>query len=184
MSATGAPEITVENHLVRFVPMNPVDGQIAIKKLGAKESGDFVIHLLDKPRATILIDKQGRIVIHGTRRVATARAAVREFMLRLGESDEGLSAELGTIIASFNFNNNLNTEAILAKWPNHTSKDSRIDCVRLNDDRHELELLIWSNGKVVALKANHANLVAMSAIHWRGKFDEEGIFVASPTKDD
>ena len=75
MSATGAPEITVENHLVRFVPMNPVDGQIAIKKLGAKESGDFVIHLLDKPRATILIDKQGRIVIHGTRRVATARAA-------------------------------------------------------------------------------------------------------------
>ena len=98
MSATGAPEITVENYLVRFVPVEPLDGQIAIKKLGAKETGDFVIHLLDNPRATILIDKQGRIVVHGTRRAAAARAAAREFMLRLGESDEGLSAEIASII--------------------------------------------------------------------------------------
>jgi len=43
----------------------------------------------------------------------------------------------------------------------------------LNDTRHDLELLIWADGKWVALNARHPNMVAMSAVHWKGKFADK-----------
>jgi hypothetical protein len=42
-----------------------------------------------------------------------------------------------------------------------------------------MELLLWENGKAVALGATHANLVAMSAVYWRSKIAAAGLFVAA-----
>ena len=80
----GAIEVRIENQLVRFVPPSPVDQASVVAQLGGQQTGGVVIKVLDRPRATLVIDQAGRIVVHGTHRVEAARAAAKELMLRLG----------------------------------------------------------------------------------------------------
>ena len=85
-----AIDVRIENQLVRFVTPQPVDQDSVVAQLGGQKTGGVVIKVLDRPRATIVIDQQGRIVVHGTHRVEAARAAAKEMMLRLGLNDSGL----------------------------------------------------------------------------------------------
>ena len=89
MSKT-AIEVRIENQLVRFVPPTPINQQDVVSQLGGQQTSGVVIKVLDRPRATLVIDSEGRITVHGTHRVDAARAAAKEFMLRLGLSDTGL----------------------------------------------------------------------------------------------
>ena len=102
-----AIDVRIENQLVRFVPPQPVDQDSVVAQLGGQKTGGVVIKVLDRPRATIVIDQQGRIVVHGTHRVEAARAAAKEMMLRLGLNDSGLETELGPVVASFEFGQSL-----------------------------------------------------------------------------
>ena len=74
----------VENQLVRFVAKNSVNHDAVISQLAGQKNGNIVVKALEKPRATIIIDEEGRIVVHGTHRVEAARAAAKELLLRLG----------------------------------------------------------------------------------------------------
>ena len=53
--------------------------------------------------------------------------------------------------------------------------DERLGCLRLEDTRHDLEL-IWPTGRCVALNARHPNMVTMSAVHWKSKFADKKSF--------
>lgn len=177
MSASKAPDVRVENQLVRFSHEQPVDQETALQKLSGKRSGSYVLVQLKVPRATIVIDTEGRIIVHGTKRIQVARAAAKEILLRMNRSDAGLTAEMGPIQASFRFSQGLTFDGLEdALYPAKVTNDSRLDCVRVDDERHDMELLLWSNGKAVALGASHANLVAMSAVYWRSKIDNAGLF--------
>mgnify|MGYP003312396973 FL=1 len=87
--AVGGVDVRVENQLVRFVPTNPVNHDAVVSQLAGQKNGGIVIKTLEKPRATIIIDEEGRIVVHGTHRVEAARAAAKELLLRLGLDDSG-----------------------------------------------------------------------------------------------
>ena len=100
--AAGGVDVRVENQIVRFVSNQAIDQELVVAQIGGQRSGDVVIKALDKPRATLVIDSEGRIVVHGTHRVDAARAAAKELLLRLGLDDSGLQTELGPVIASFN----------------------------------------------------------------------------------
>ena len=176
MTSSEAPMVQVENQLIRFTPATPFNPEIAVEELGATRSGDYVIHALQRPRATILIDKDGRIVVHGTIQPQAARAAAREFLLRIGESDEGLTSEKGPVIASFDLGRKLEIERVPI-YAKEAKMDTRLNCLRIDDQRHDLELLVWANGKAISTDARHANLVAMAAVHWRDKFESDGLFV-------
>ena len=108
--AVGGVDVRVENQLVRFVPTSPVNHDAVVSQLAGQKNGGIVIKTLEKPRATIIIDEEGRIVVHGTHRVEAARAAAKELLLRLGLDDSGLQTELGPVIASFNFDKPVNVE--------------------------------------------------------------------------
>ena len=56
--------------------------------------------------------------------------------------------------------------------------DQSLGCAIVNDTRHNLKLYIWPNGKCVATDARHPNMVAMSAVYWKGQFEEMQYFVA------
>ena len=101
--AAGGVDVRVENQIVRFVSSQAIDQELVVAQVGGQRSGDIVIKNLDKPRATLVIDSEGRIVVHGTHRVDAARAAAKELLLRLGLDDSGLQTELGPVIVSFNF---------------------------------------------------------------------------------
>lgn len=176
---TGAAiEVRIENQLVRFVPPTPIVQQDVVAQLGGQENGGVVIKVLDRPRATLIIDGEGRITVHGTQRVDAARAAAKEFMLRLGLSDVGLETELGPVIASFDFGMPLNITQIVGEIGAGTATyDERLGCCLLEDSRHNLTLKVWPNGRCIVTNARHSNMVAMAAVYWRDKFSEKNYFI-------
>ncbi len=177
------PNVIVENQLVRFIPNEPVDSDLAVKKLGAQKKDDYTIHILDTPRSTIVIDKEGSLVVHGAQKIEAARAAAREFLLRLGLSDDGLSTELGSVVASFKFNNPVKIESMKSRLGSIVTDDERLGCSRIADNMHNMELLVWPNGKVIVLGAKHQNLVTMAAQHWLNKFSDENLFILPAIND-
>lgn len=167
-------DVRVDNLLVRFTTTPPIDLEEAVERLGGVVNGDVIIKMLDAPRATLIIDSMGRIIVHGTHRIEAARAAAKEMLLRMGRDDSGLVAELGPIVASFDFGQTVPVHNIRTNLGSGTSSfDDRLGCLRIQDSRHDLELLIWANGKCVALNARHPNMVAMSAVHWKSKFADK-----------
>ena len=99
MAGANNIEVRVENLLARFTPTPRVDLEEAVERLGGVVNGDVIIKMLDRPRATLIIDSEGRIVVHGTHRIEAARAAAKEMLLRMGRDDSGLVTELGPIVA-------------------------------------------------------------------------------------
>ena len=176
--AGGSIDVRVENQLVRFVCPTPVNHDAVVNEVGGQRNSGVVIKALDRPRATLVIDEQGRIVVHGTHRVEAARAAAKELLLRLGMDDSGLVAEMGPVVASFQFEQAINLQAIPASLPSGTTEfDERLGCTTLSDQRHNLTVQIWPNGKCVVADARHANMVAMAAVYWNTVFTERGFFV-------
>ena len=109
---SGNIDVTVENQLVRFVAPEPIDGDAVVEHLQGQRVGKMVIKALRRPRATLVIDPEGRITVHGTHCVEAARDAAKELLLRLGKDDTGLKTEYGPIIASFYFNTPIKVQSI------------------------------------------------------------------------
>ena len=178
MMAVGGVDVRVENQLVRFVPQSPVDHDAVVSQLSGQKNGNIVIKALDKPRATIVIDEAGRIVVHGTHRGEAARAAAKELLLRLGLDDSGLQTELGPVIASFNLDKGVKVEAMNKQFTGGNSVyDERLGCAIIQDTRHNLRLYIWANGKCVASDARHPNMVAMSAVFWKTQLKDNDLLL-------
>jgi hypothetical protein len=55
--------------------------------------------------------------------------------------------------------------------------DERLACAIIEDSRHNLKLYVWPNGKCVASDARHPNMVAMSAVYWKGQLEEHNLFL-------
>ena len=60
-------ETSVENQLFRFNPAIELDPQRVVDELGGKRSGQYVMLSLVTPRATLLVDLDGKIIVHGCR---------------------------------------------------------------------------------------------------------------------
>ena len=176
--ATGSIDVRVENQLVRFVCPTPLDHERVVAEVGGQRNSGVVIKAMERPRATLVIDEDGRIVVHGTHRIEAARAAAKELLLRMGMDDSGLVAELGPVVVSFQFDRAVNLEAIPASLPSGSAEyDARLGCTTLTDTRHSLTVQVWPNGKCIVADARHPNMVAMSAVYWNGVFSDQGIFV-------
>ena len=176
--STTAITVRIENHLVRFIPPTPIDQQAVISQLGGQETSGVVIKVLDSPRATLVIDSEGRITVHGTHRVEAARAAAKELMLRLGLSDSGLETELGPVIASFDFGQPLNISQLTGSFgAGNAVYDERLGCSILEDSRHNLTIHVWPNGRCIVPDARHQNIVAMAAVYWRNQLKEKNLFI-------
>ena len=174
MRGSSKIDVRVENMLIRFTCSPPVDLEEAIERLGGIQNGDVIIKMLETPRATLIIDKEGRITVHGTHRIEAARAAAKEMLLRMGRDDGGMTTELGPIIVSFDFDDDIDINSFRTNLGSGTSAvDERLGCLRIEDARHDLELLIWPSGRCVALNARHPNMVAMAAVHWKDKLAQK-----------
>ncbi|MCH1536824.1 MAG: hypothetical protein L7S48_00225 [Candidatus Poseidonia sp.] len=176
--AAGSMDVRVENQLVRFVCPTPVNHDQVVSEVGGQRNSGVVIKALDRPRATLVIDEEGRIVVHGTHRIEAARAAAKELLLRLGMDDSGLVAEMGPVVASFQFEQNINLQAIPAELTSGKAEyDQRLGCTTIHDSRHSLTVQLWPNGKGIVADARHPNMVAMAAVYWKSVFSEGGYFV-------
>lgn len=137
-------DVKVENQLVRFTCPQPVDQDEVVEQLGGVKSGGVVIKILERPSATIVIDAEGRIVVHGTKKVEVARKAAKEILLLLGKDDSGLNTELGPIVASFNYGRDVDIQKVISTFgASVATMDDRLGCAIIEDTRHDLTLNIW-----------------------------------------
>ena len=105
-----------------------------------------------------------------------ARDAAKELLLRLGKDDTGLKTELGPIIASFYFNTPIKVQSIVGQLgAGEGEYDVRLDCGIIKDERHDLVLHVWENGRCVVTEGRHPKMVAMAAVYWQSKFKDLGI---------
>ena len=175
---TGTVDVRVENQLVRFVCPAPINQEKVVQEVGGQRNGGVVIKAMERPRATLVIDQEGRIVVHGTHRVEAARAAAKELLLRLGMDDSGLVAEMGPVVASFQYEKDVNLQAIPATLPSGAAVyDERLGCTTLSDSRHNLTIQMWPNGKCIVADARHPNMVAMAAVYWKNVLSDRGFLI-------
>ncbi|MEC7484792.1 MAG: hypothetical protein VX998_08390 [Candidatus Thermoplasmatota archaeon] len=173
---SGNIDVTVENQLVRFVAPEPIDGDAVIEHLQGQRVGKMVIKALRRPRATLVIDPEGRITVHGTHRIEAARDAAKELLLRLGKDDTGLKTEYGPIIASFYFNTPIKVQSITGTLGAGEGRyDDRLDCGIIHDERHDLVLNVLENGRCVVTEGRHTKKEAMAPVYRQSKFKELGI---------
>ena len=71
----GMIDVRVENQLVRFVCPTPLDHDRVVAEVGGQRNSGVVLQAMERPRAPLVIDEEGRIVVHRTPRVAAARDA-------------------------------------------------------------------------------------------------------------
>jgi|TARA_A100001037_G_scaffold137724_1_gene124600 TATA-box binding protein (TBP) (component of TFIID and TFIIIB) len=167
-------ETSVENQLFRFNPAIELDPQRVVDELGGKRSGQYVMLSLVTPRATLLVDHDGKIIVHGCRKQDIAHLAAKEVMLRLGEQEAGMTFEVGPVVASFDFDQTVSLERVPDLFP-EAVMDTELDCLRIDDKKHEIKLLLFRNGRGIATEARHRKLVAMAARRWKQRLSDENL---------
>jgi TATA-box binding protein (TBP) (component of TFIID and TFIIIB) len=173
--------VVVENQLVRFIPQTPVSQNDVVDILNGQRNGDVVIKIVDSPRATIMVDKEGRITVHGTYKTDVARSVARQFLLRLGMDDKGLRTENGPIQASYQFDCGFHVAKMNTTIGESTLEfDQRLGGCRIDDQRHNLTMLLFANGMCVVTSARHHAMVDIAVRYWRSTLEEHGfVYIAS-----
>ncbi|MDP6906516.1 MAG: hypothetical protein QF440_03770 [Candidatus Thalassarchaeaceae archaeon] len=164
----------IENQLFRFTPPMEIEQQRIIDEIGGKRTGAYVIISLRSPRATLLIDQSGRIIVHGCKKQDVAHLAAKEVLLRMGEDDSGLTFESGPVIASFDLEATVSLEKVPDLFT-EASFDSNLDCIRIDDDQHEVQILLFRTGRGIATEARHEKLVTMAARRWKQRLSDENL---------
>ena len=164
-------EARVENQLFRFKPAIQLDPQRVVDELGGKRSGQYVMLSLVAPRATLMVDREGKIIVHGCRKQDLAHLAAKEVMLRLGEDESGMTFEVGPVVASFDFESTVSLEVVPDLFP-EAVMDTELDCLRIDDQKHEIKLLLFRNGRGIATESRHVKLVAMAARRWKQRLSD------------
>ncbi len=167
-------EARIENQLFRFTPSSTLDPQRIIDEIGGKRSGRYVTLSLVAPRATLLIDQDGKIIVHGCRKQDLAHLAAKEVMLRLGEDESGMTFEIGPVVASFDFETTVSLEGVPDLYP-EAVMNPELDCLQIDDSRHEIKFLLFRNGRGIATEARHGKLVAMAARRWKQRLSDENL---------
>ncbi len=171
----GGIEVKIENQLFRYLPSTSIDPARIVDELGGVRSGDSVIRQLAEPPVTLLVESSGAIVVHGTSRDEVARAACRELLLSLGEPESGLSTELGPVTASCDFDERLDLERAADAF-SAVTLDSRLDAIRISDGRHDIELLVFRDGRCVMTGARSGGIAERAARYWDARFDRGRLY--------
>jgi hypothetical protein len=169
-------EITVENQVFRFITSESLDSEIIIQELGAVRSGNMLVKQLRDPPYTILIGvENGEITVHGSTKEVLARMAVSELLLGLGLPDSGLKTEIGPVTSSCSMPSSIDIERA-ADVLSSVRMEEKLDAIRIADVRHELELLIFRNGRTVITDAISQRIAQRAADYWVKRFQRLRLF--------
>ena len=166
-------EIKIETQSFRAIPSVPVDLADAVKLAGARSNGAFAVIEHDEPRALIVIDMEGSLLIHGISSPEAARLIAEETILRIGLSNKGLVMEAGEVLASFSIGRAVLIELAAERFMD-AEHDLRLDALRIAAKGHKCTLLLFNNGRGIVLGQSSRKVAEMAASHWVGKLSEEG----------
>jgi len=166
-------EIEIQTQSFRVTPSEPVDLSDAVKYAGARSNGAFGVIEHEEPRALIVVDTDGSLLIHGISNPEVASLIAEETLLRIGISERGLVIERGEVLASFSVG-----RAVLISLAAERFKDAdhdlRLDALRIVAERYNCTILIFNNGRGIVMGQSSRKVAEMAVSHWISQLSEEG----------
>ena len=166
-------EINIETQSFRIIPSEPIILSDAVRLAGARSNGAFAVIEHEEPRALIVVDTDGSLLIHGISNPEAASLIAEETLLSIGISEKGLVVEMGEVLASFSIG-----RAVLISLAAERFKDAehdlRLDALRITAKRHNCTILLFNNGKGIVTGQSSRKVAEMAASYWISKLSEEG----------
>jgi len=168
-----SPEINIETQSFRVIPSEPIILGDAVRFAGARSNGAFAVIEHEEPRALVVVDTDGSLLVHGISNPEAASLIAEEILLRIGISEKGLVIEMGKVLATFSIG-----RAVLISLAAERFKDAehdlRLDVLRISAKRHNCSILLFNNGKGIVTGQSSRKVAGLAATYWISKLSEEG----------
>jgi hypothetical protein len=166
-------EIKIETQSFRVIPSEQVNLADAVKFAGARSNGAFAVIEHEDPRALIVVDIDGSLLIHGISNSEAASLIAKETLLKIGYSERGLVIETGEVLATFSIGKAVLIGLAAERFKN-AEHDLRLDALRIVAKRHNCTLLLFNNGKGIVMGQSSRKVAEMAVSHWLSRLSEEG----------
>ena len=158
-------EIKVETQTFKFIPRIPVSLEDAVRIAGGSSNGEFAVVGHEKPRATIIIDSLGSIVIHGISNKDVAKLITEDFLLSVGLPESGLKIMKGELVVSFSIGRAVLMQLASERFSD-IQYDERLDAIRIEAKRYRCSIIIFNNGRGIVLNQTSQSVIEMAIEYW------------------
>ena len=166
-------EIEIQTQSFRVTPSVPVDLSDAVKYAGARSNGAFGVIEHEDPRALIVVDTDGSLLIHGISNSEAASLIAEETLLKVGLSEKGIVIESGEVLASFSVGRAV-LIGLAAERFKDAEHDLRLAALRIAAKRHNCTILLFNNGRGIVMGESSRKVAEMAVSHWVSELSEEG----------
>ena len=166
-------EIEIETQSFRVIPAEPVNLEDAVKYAGARSNGAFGVIEHEEPRALIVVDTDGSLLIHGISNLEAASLIAEETLLSIGLSEKGLAVESGEVLGSFSVGRAVLIELAAERFKD-ANHDLRLDALRIAAKRHNCTILLFNNGRGIVMGQSSRKVAEMAVSHWVSELSQEG----------
>tara|TARA_Y100001970_G_scaffold63389_2_gene81162 strand:- start:5375 stop:5896 length:522 start_codon:yes stop_codon:yes gene_type:complete len=166
-------EIEIETQSFRVTPAEPVNLEDAVKYAGARSNGAFGVIEHEEPRALIVVDTDGSLLIHGISNLEAASLIAEETLLSIGLSEKGLVVESGEVLGSFSVGRAVLIELAAERFKD-ANHDLRLDALRIAAKRHNCTILLFNNGRGIVMGQSSRKVAEMAVSHWVSELAQEG----------
>ncbi|MFL2953541.1 MAG: hypothetical protein ACJZ4X_05770 [Candidatus Thalassarchaeaceae archaeon] len=156
-------EVSVEDQTFRFTPRDVVPQGVALSLTGASQVGDEVVLERSDPRATLVFEQTGGILVHGIARPEVAKLVAREALLRLGYQEEGLTMESGPILLGFRTGRSIISSVAISRL-NEASMNKELGAIEIAATRFGGTIILFPSGRGFVFGMN-SRKIAELAIH-------------------
>jgi len=166
-------EIEIETQSFRVTPAEPVNLEDAVKYAGARSNGAFGVIEHEEPRALIVVDTDGSLLIHGISNLEAASLIAEETLLSIGLSEKGLAVESGEVLGSFSVGRAVLIELAAERFKD-ANHDLRLDALRIVAKSHNCTILLFNNGRGIVMGQSSRKVAEMAVSHWVSELSQEG----------
>ena len=166
-------EIEIETQSFRVTPSEPVNLEDAVKYARARSNGAFGVIEHEEPRALIVVDTDGSLLIHGISNLEAASLIAEETLLSIGLSEKGLAVESGEVLGSFSVGRAVLIELAAERFKD-ANHDLRLDALRIAAKRHNCTILLFNNGRGIVMGQSSRKVAEMAVSPWVSELSQEG----------
>ena len=166
-------KVDIESQSFRVTPRFPVSIEDAVRLGGSSSNGAYAVIEHENPRAVIVIEPQGSILVHGISNVEAATLIAEEILLRMGEPETGLVVDKGDVLASFSLGKAVLLDLAAERFSD-VEHDLRLNALRIDAKRHRCTILLFNNGRGLVMGQSSSTVAEMAVSYWLSQLEKEG----------
>jgi len=163
----------VETQSFRFIGKSPISLKDSVNLGGGSSNGEFAVIKHSKPRAMVVIEPAGSLVVHGISSIEAAKAIAKETLLKNGKEDKIIGVEKGESLSTFSLGRSILMELAASRFSD-IEIDDRLNAIRIDAKRHRCTIILFKNGKGLILGQISRSASEMAAHYWLSRLGDEG----------